>query len=148
MLVLSVGAEASEGPLNARLRPIAESLDALDFALEDRFGEVHRLSQLRGQVVVVNFWATWCGPCLAELPTMQALWERFSDGPFELLAINVGEEHSTIDRFTNGFRIGTRPKAITLDSIQTAISYSCNNSRIHCLTHDVHLFRNGLVRCQ
>jgi len=103
MLVLSVGTEANEGSLNARLRPVAENPVALDFSLEDRFGEVRRLSQFRGQVVVINFWATWCGPCLAELPTMQTLWELFSDGPFEFLAINVGEERSTIDRFLDGF---------------------------------------------
>ena len=103
MLALPVGAEASDGPLSARLRAVAGNPEALDFALEDRFGEEHRLSQLRGQVVVVNFWATWCGPCLAELPTMQALWERLSAGPFEFLAINVGEERSTIDRFLEGF---------------------------------------------
>jgi thiol-disulfide isomerase/thioredoxin len=116
MLMLPVGAEAFEDSLNARFRPINERPDALDFALEDRFGEVYRLSQHRGQVLVVNFWATWCGPCLAELPTMQVLWERLSGGPFELLAINVGEERSTIDRFLNnfhptlGFRILIDPK--------------------------------------
>ena len=62
MLALPVGAEASEGLLGARFSPVAGNPDALDFALEDRFGEVRRLSQHRGQVVVV----TGSGPNIHE----------------------------------------------------------------------------------
>jgi thiol-disulfide isomerase/thioredoxin len=103
ILALPMGASTNEVPLNARFHPIVGNPEALDFALEDLFGEVRRLSQHHGQVVVVNFWATWCAPCLAELPAMQTLWEDLSKAPFELLAINVGEERAVIDRFLNGF---------------------------------------------
>ena len=59
--------------------------------LEDVDGKLHRLSDYRGKVVLVNFWATWCAPCREEMPSMQALRESLRDRPFEVLAVNVGE---------------------------------------------------------
>jgi peroxiredoxin len=54
--------------------------------------ETLTLSQFRGQTVVLNFWATWCAPCLAEMPILQDLYEQYSDEGLEVIAINVGEE--------------------------------------------------------
>ncbi len=48
---------------------------------------------------MINFWATWCPPCVKELPTMEALKKTFTDQPFEILAINMGEDKETISRF-------------------------------------------------
>ena len=103
MLVFSLGAPVSGDTLNAKFRPVLGNPEATDFTLEDRFGEIRQLSEHQGRVVIINFWATWCAPCLAELPTMQALWKSLSGEPFELLAINVGEERLAIDQFLSGF---------------------------------------------
>ena len=84
MLVFSLGALASGNPLNAKFRPVLGNPEATNFTLEERFGAIRQLSEHQGQVVVINFWATWCAPCLAELPTMQALWKSLSDEPFEI----------------------------------------------------------------
>ncbi len=100
-LVLPAGGEGSN--LSAHFYPVDGTPEAENFTLEDRFGTKFQLSEFRGQVVVVNFWATWCSPCLAELPTMQAVWAVLSDSPFEILAINVGEEQSVINRFLDDF---------------------------------------------
>ena len=65
---------------------------APDFALEDAGGQELRLSDLRGRPVVLNFWATWCVPCKAEMPELQALYDETGAGAgFELLAINMRE---------------------------------------------------------
>lgn len=57
------------------------------------------LEDLRGQVVMVNFWATWCGPCREEMPHLEALYQRYSDLGFTLLGVNVEEDSSGADEF-------------------------------------------------
>ena len=59
--------------------------------LEDADGKMHRLSDYRGKVVLVNFWATWCEPCREEMPSMEALRSSLQSRPFVVLAVNVGE---------------------------------------------------------
>ena len=70
-----------------------------DFALEDLDGNEHRLSAYQGQVVLVNFWATWCPPCVEELPSMQRLYEDLEDAPFTILAVDMGEDTQAIRGF-------------------------------------------------
>jgi peroxiredoxin len=64
---------------------------APDFTLKNIQGEDVTLSDLRGQVVLVNFWATWCPPCRQEMPSMEKLYQHLQDQEFEMLAINVEE---------------------------------------------------------
>ena len=59
--------------------------------LADLDGKAHRLADYRGQVVLVNFWATWCGPCRAEMPSIERLRKSMQGRPFAVLAVNVGE---------------------------------------------------------
>jgi len=65
---------------------------APDFTLTDLQGRKVTLSQYRGKVVIVNFWATWCPPCREEMPSMESLYRRFKDQDLVLLAINVEED--------------------------------------------------------
>ncbi len=64
---------------------------APDFAVPDLDGQAVRLSAYRGQVVLVNLWATWCPPCREEIPSMQRLHERLKDKGFVLLAVSEDE---------------------------------------------------------
>ncbi len=62
------------------------------FTLPDLDGTPWSLEAARGQVVVVNFWATWCPPCVAEMPALDRLQKKFADQPLKVVAVNVGEE--------------------------------------------------------
>lgn len=62
---------------------------APDFTLPLVGGGEVTLSELRGKVVLLNFWATWCPPCLAEMPSMERLYARLGNSDFEMLAVNA-----------------------------------------------------------
>jgi peroxiredoxin len=67
---------------------------AADFTLPSKSGENMRLQEQRGNVVLINFWASWCGPCREELPHMETLQQDFQDLGFTILAVNVDEDPS------------------------------------------------------
>lgn len=67
--------------------------------LKDLQGKTHDLSEYRGKAVLVNFWATWCEPCREELPSMNRLKKTLEGQPFEVLAVDVGEEPAQIREF-------------------------------------------------
>lgn len=77
-------------PANAAAKPLA--LKTLD-------GTVHDLAKYRGQVVLVNFWATWCEPCRDEMPSLERLAEKFAGQPFVVLAVNVDEPEQRVRNF-------------------------------------------------
>ena len=66
------------------------------FELEDVNGHIHRLSDYQGKVVLVNFWASWCPPCIQEIPSMQRLAKSLHNKPFEIVAINVSEQKQRV----------------------------------------------------
>jgi thiol-disulfide isomerase/thioredoxin len=65
-----------------------------ELALKDLSGQKHRLSALKGNIVVLNFWATWCGPCQEELPLLSRLSDAYGDEPVRFVAVSIDEEKS------------------------------------------------------
>ncbi len=81
--------------------PTPPEIPAPEFQLPDQRGQLVALSDLRGSPVLINFWATWCGPCRFEMPFIQEIYknEGFSDKGLIILAINIGEDSRTVNEF-------------------------------------------------
>src|SRR5690606_28815402 len=71
---------------------LSPSTVAPDFALRTLDGPNLRLKEQRGRVVMVNFWATWCGPCRVEMPHLVRLYEKYRASGFQLLGVNIDED--------------------------------------------------------
>jgi len=76
-----------------------EELQAVDFSLEDLAGGETALSSFTGKVIFLNFWATWCGPCRAEIPSMEQLYVELRDEGFTILAVNSQEAVNQVSNF-------------------------------------------------
>ena len=75
-------------------------------ALEDLAGRTHSLADYRGSVVLVNFWATWCEPCRAEMPSLDRLRRSLQGRRFEVLAVNLAEPLSRIEKYLDTMPLG------------------------------------------
>jgi thiol-disulfide isomerase/thioredoxin len=76
-----------------------------DFTLSDLDGNKHTLSSYRGKVVMVNFWATYCSPCIKEMPSIQRLKEKMAGKPFAILSIDMAEERHDVQAFLTQHQI-------------------------------------------
>jgi len=102
---------------------VAESVTpAPDFQLLNLDGQTVSLSDFRGKPVMLNFWATWCGPCRAEMPYIQQVYDERSDDGLVVLAINIGESLAKVKGFMQDYGL-TFP--VLLD-IQTEVAKQYN----------------------
>lgn len=72
--------------------------EAPNFHLRDLQGRTRSLSQFRGKVVLLNFWATWCGPCRVEMPAMERLYQTLPRKDFEILAVSTDPQGAAVTR--------------------------------------------------
>lgn len=84
-----------------RTTPVVAGYTAPDFLVSNAAGDDVTLADYRGRVVLLNVWATWCGPCEEEMPAMQRLYERFSRDDFEIAAISIDAPTGRFDALGN-----------------------------------------------
>ncbi len=97
LLLVGVMVLTSGGPswgMGSRVPAVGTAAE--DFRLADLDGKPQSLSQYRGKVVLVNFWATWCKPCTTEMPAMQAMYDKLREKGFVVLAVNELEDEAKV----------------------------------------------------
>jgi thiol-disulfide isomerase/thioredoxin len=78
-----------------------EKVAALNFKLKDLNGKDVSLSDFKGKKVLLNFWASWCPPCISEMPDIENLYNETKNTDLVILAVNIGEDKDTVKSFTN-----------------------------------------------
>jgi len=120
-------------------RPPVIGTAASEFTLVDLEGRAHSLSQHRGNIVLVNFWATWCKPCTTEMPAMQACYDRLRDKGFVVLAVNELEDEAKVREHIKAYG-HTFPVLLDQDN-RVANQYG-----VYGLPVSVFVDQNGLIQ--
>jgi peroxiredoxin len=118
-----------------------EGFLAPDFELVTMDDEIVQLSNLRGKVVLVNFWASWCPPCRSEMPAMQQIYTEYGPDEFVILAINNGRQDNPSDaeQFVNEKGL-TFPILLDSDGLVSALY------QVHSLPTSFFIDREGIIR--
>ncbi len=119
---LSFSSEKSREELFLKIgiQPIKRDTKAPDFRLENLKGEKLELKYFKGKVIFLNFWATWCGPCKEEMPSMEILYQQFKEKDFVFISISVDYEgrksvKNFIEKQRYTFPVLLDPKCDVLD---------------------------------
>jgi peroxiredoxin len=131
--------KSTQGGVFNKSRPNL-GVPAAEFKLIDLDGKWLSLSDYKGKVVLLNFWATWCGPCRVEMPSMEVLYQEFKKDGFEILAISSDHQGSII----------TRPfveaQALTFPILHDADYRASGNYGIRTLPMSYLVDRQGILR--
>jgi len=99
------GKSAGAGPAAKSASCDAEGVAKLDFVLKDQRNAPVKLADYKGKVVLVNFWATWCGPCKSEIPDMVKLYTQYKDKGLVVVGISVDDSPEQLQAFMREFKM-------------------------------------------
>jgi cytochrome c biogenesis protein CcmG, thiol:disulfide interchange protein DsbE len=106
MAVLCVCTTLSVAPSSAEVSPTDRlHTVAPNFVRTDIDGHLLRLDQFRGRLVLLNFWATWCGPCVEEIPAFSRWQHKFGDGRLQVIGVSMDDDEGAVKRFIAKHRV-------------------------------------------
>jgi peroxiredoxin len=119
-IVLTAEGQKDDFFSKMRINPIKGNRKAPDFSLKDLNGRKVEIRQYKGKIIFLNFWATWCGPCKEEMPSLEVLHRQFTGENFVLLTISVDYEglkpvQGFVDKSHYTFPVLLDPNGETLD---------------------------------
>ncbi len=97
---------------SVQLQTFEDEVQAPDFTLDSLSGQDRSLESFRGSLVMLNFWASWCGPCIKEKPSMASMYSELKEKGLEIIGINLQEERETAQTFADEHNI---PFTVLLD---------------------------------
>ncbi len=95
----------TSGPVGTPAPAPVEGAPAPDFKLNSLAGQPVELASLKGQVVLINFWATWCGPCQLEMPAIQKAYDARKGQGFTVLAVNLNEPQKDVQAYVDNLKL-------------------------------------------
>ena len=134
--------DGASAQTNLSTVPVQVNFPAPKLTLTDINGTTHSLDDYRGQVILVNLWATWCPPCKEEMPTLQAYHDKYTDNGFAVIAINDGDPTPDVIQFVQDYKL-TFPVWLDPTYIATEDAFKTLN-----LPSSFVIDRNGIVRLQ
>lgn len=120
----TAGADLPAPDLSYELTRLDPPLPAPDFTLPDMDEEKHSLSDYRGKVVMLNFWATWCPPCRREIPSMESIFQDLGEAGFVVLAVNEFEDPEHVFAYTG--QLSVFPNFPILFDADSAVAQAYN----------------------
>lgn len=103
VIVVAIGWTVYSAVTKDEQPQLATGKPAPDFIAKDLTGKEYRLSELKGQGIILNFWGTWCGPCREEMPALQEMSEKLKDQGVLVLGVNNGETEVTVQAFAKQY---------------------------------------------
>jgi peroxiredoxin len=120
-MMIAGGCSSGETPARAAVKPESQRKSAPDFTLKDSNGTSVKLSDYRGKVVLLNFWATWCGPCKIEIPWFIEFEQTYKDRGFAVLGVSMDDDGwDAVKPYLSARKVNYR---VVLGTDQVAQSY-------------------------
>ena len=105
-LIAKKASQASQDSLDNVIISLLEDINKVpDFSLKSNKGDLYNIRDLEGKVILLNFWATWCGPCRMEIPELNEMQAKYGEDNFMILGISISDSKKALDDFMKYYEV-------------------------------------------